>query len=96
MRELPALAKQYPEWKEQGLEIISVNFTSQDSAKQARNVRDRFKLPFPVLLDPEDAAFLEYSKPPFVVPYFLLVDASGVAVHKNYRIPHDAIRTLLD
>jgi cytochrome c biogenesis protein CcmG/thiol:disulfide interchange protein DsbE len=49
--EMPDLQGTYQAYRDQGLEILAVNATSQDSEAAARAFADDYALTFPVLLD---------------------------------------------
>lgn len=51
--EMPAMQRVYEDYKEQGLVILAVNSTVQDSAESAKSFASELGLTFPILLDVE-------------------------------------------
>ena len=49
--EVPEVVTQYLTHKEEGLEVLAVNSTDQESMKDVRKFVAEFPMPFPVLLD---------------------------------------------
>lgn len=49
--EMPLLIAAYREHREQGLEVLAVNLTDQEHAKDIRRFVAEFAMPFPVALD---------------------------------------------
>lgn len=54
--EMPAMQRVYEEYKEQGLVILAVNSTVQDSAESAVSFASELGLTFPILLDIQGVA----------------------------------------
>lgn len=50
-QEMPLLIAAYREYREQGLEVLAVNLTDQEYAKDIRKFVAEFAMPFPVALD---------------------------------------------
>ena len=75
--------------------MIAVNWISQDNLSDVQEVIERFKLPFPVLLDEEGFAGMEYgtgSNPPVNV----LLDAEGRVVYMSRLTPVEKVKRLMD
>jgi cytochrome c biogenesis protein CcmG/thiol:disulfide interchange protein DsbE len=49
--EMPAIQSLYEQYREEGLTVLSINMTSQDSATAAASFVGEYRLTFPVLLD---------------------------------------------
>ena len=59
--EMPAMQRLYEEYKDDGLVILGVNSTVQDSVAAARSFAAEFGLTFPILLDLEGIATQLYE-----------------------------------
>lgn len=59
--EMPAFKEVYEEYKDQGLVILAVNSTSQDSRAAVETFVAEFQLPFPIPLDTEGVAARLYQ-----------------------------------
>lgn len=59
--EMPAMQRVYRDFKAQGLEILAVNATNQDSATDAAAFADDKHLTFPILLDTSGSVSAAYQ-----------------------------------
>lgn len=92
---MPVLIKVHEKYAAQGLKVIAVNWISQDQLSEVQRVMDRFKMPFPVLLDEDGFAGMEYgtgSNPPVNV----LLDAEGRVVYMSRLVPVEKVKRLMD
>ncbi len=85
----------HQQYSEQGLKIVAINITSQDEVEKVRAVRDKFELPFDVLLDEDDIASLDYHYTPLRPPINVLIDKQGVVFHKTRLVPKEQIDMLM-
>ncbi len=86
----------HQQYAEQGLKIVAINITSQDEVEKVRAVRDKFELPFEVLLDKDDIASLDYHYTPLRPPINVLIDAKGVVFHKTRLVPQEQVTMLME
>lgn len=49
--EMPGIQAAYEKYKDQGLTVLSVNFTAEDKLNDVKNFVSKYQLTFPVLLD---------------------------------------------
>lgn len=75
-REMPALDAVYSEYREQGLVVVGVNITSQDSEDAAAEFVRAMDLSFPIALDREGLVARRYHMQAFPTTFF--IDAEGV------------------
>ena len=76
LREMPALEEVYQEFKDQGLVVLAVNTTYQDSEAQAAEFAQNFGLTFPIPLDRTGAVSKRYLLRGLPSTYF--VDRQGI------------------
>lgn len=74
--EMPALQRLYEDYQGDGLVVLAVNATDQDSEAAARAFVSDHGLTFPVLLDPEGEASRSYALQ--ALPSTYIVDREGV------------------
>ena len=74
--EMPAINSVYQANKAQGLEVLAVNVTNQDSAEAAAAFAQEFGLTFPILLDRDGAVSRRYLLQALPTTYF--IDRQGV------------------
>jgi len=74
--EMPALEKVYNDFKEQGLVLIGLNLTSQDSEKDVIDFVQEFGLSFPVALDRDGAVQRKYKISGYPTTFF--IDREGI------------------
>lgn len=74
--EMPAIQKVYEEYKDQGLVVLAVNTTNQDTEAAAAAFVDEFGLTFPVPLDRTGAVSNRYQLRGLPSTYF--VDREGI------------------
>jgi peroxiredoxin len=74
--EMPALQKVYEDYREQGLEILAVNATSQDDVQAAVEFSTRLGLTFPLLLDSDGRVSHLYQLQSLPTTYFVGRDGS--------------------
>jgi len=74
--EMPAIEQVYQANKAQGLEVLAVNVTSQDSEAAAAQFAQDFGLTFPILLDRDGAVSRRYQLQAFPTTYF--IDRQGI------------------
>jgi len=74
--EMPALERVYREIRSEGVELLAVNTTYQDSLTEARSFVERYDLTFPILVDAEGEAARRYQLR--ALPSTFFVDADGV------------------
>ena len=77
--ELPILEQIYEEYQQQGLVIISVNATDQDTLEDVQSMVAELGMTYPVLLD-SGKDFASTYKALFF-PTTVFIDASGVIRH---------------
>lgn len=74
MKEMPEVQAIFEQYKNEGLQVIAVNF--RESQRTAQEVADRFGLTFPVLLDLEATAAADYRV--LGLPLSFIVDHEGI------------------
>jgi len=74
--EMPDLQRTYDAYHDQGLEILAVNATSQDSEQAARDFAEEYGLDFSILLDRDGLASNLYLTRALPSTYF--IDRQGV------------------
>lgn len=77
-KEMPAIERQYQQFKEQGIEILAVNIA--ESHLVASRFAERYGLTFPVLLDQDRSVTQRYGIIPIPTSYF--IDKDGIVVAK--------------
>lgn len=77
--EMPHMQSFYEKYKHQGVEILAVNLTSQDSGvDKVQSFAKEYGLTFPVLLDEEGFAAQKYNI--VTVPTSYMIDTEGTIV----------------
>ncbi len=74
--EMPAIQKVYAAYHDQGLDVLGVNATAQDSKDNALRFASQEGVTFPVLLDQQGLIALRFSSAGLPTTYF--VDRKGV------------------
>jgi peroxiredoxin len=74
--EMPDIQRVYEEYQEQGLTIVGINATNQDSIADARNFLDQNNLSFPVVFDIGGRASYDYQVRSLPTTYF--IDRRGI------------------
>jgi cytochrome c biogenesis protein CcmG/thiol:disulfide interchange protein DsbE len=74
--EMPAIQEAYHEYKDQGLVVLAINTTFQDSEADVRAFVTEFELSFPILLDRTGDASMRYQLRGLPSTYF--IDRKGV------------------
>ncbi len=74
--EMPTIEQIYQENKAQGLEVLAVNTTDQDSESAAANFAQEFGLTFPILLDRDGSVSKRYQLLALPTTYF--IDRQGI------------------
>lgn len=72
-KEMPALDRQYADFKDKGVAVLSINVA--ESTYAVENFVDRYDLTFPVAIDSKKSVMRAYNIDP--LPTTILVDASG-------------------
>jgi len=70
-QEMPALEKVYNDFKEQGLVLIGMNLTSQDSEKTVAAFVQEFGLSFPIALDRDGTVQKKYKISGYPTTFFI-------------------------
>ena len=68
-REMPALSKAYEQWKEQGVEIIGINYGEDELV--VRNFAKQMGVTFPIWLDRKKTASKEFGIRPLPTTFFI-------------------------
>jgi peroxiredoxin len=76
--EMPAMGRLYTALRDQGFELLAVSV--DEGEEEVRSFQERLGLPFPVLLDPDQAVAERYQTYRF--PESFLVDRDGVIVER--------------
>lgn len=74
--EMPALERVYTDLKAEGLVVLGVNSTAQDTEADARSFTSEYALTFPILLDRDDIVSQTYRLRS--LPSTFIVDRHGV------------------
>ncbi len=80
--EMPEIVRVYEAHKADGLVVLAINMTFQDSLPEAQAFAKEFHMPFPVLLDDTGAVARDAYRVP-VLPMSFFVDRKGVIVHRQ-------------
>lgn len=72
-REFPAMTRQYEQFKEQGVQIIAVNFAQSDF--EVKRYVENMGMNFPVAIDKTKSVFTAYSIGP--LPTSIFIDPNG-------------------
>ncbi len=81
--EIPLLKEFYTEFKDQGLNVLSVYI--QESAKKVKSLADKKKINYPVVLDSNADVARLYKV--IGIPLNIVLDKNGVIVYKENRPP---------
>lgn len=73
-QEIPILNKLYPEYKDKNVEFIGIDV--RESKKKVISFAEKYKISYPILLDPKGEAGSLYRVPFF--PFNLIIDQNGV------------------
>jgi thiol-disulfide isomerase/thioredoxin len=74
--EMPAIERVYQRHREDGLVVVGLNVTAQDSEAAARAFAQEFGLTFPIVLDRDGAASARYELMGLPSTYF--IDRQGI------------------
>ena len=80
--EMPEIVRVYEAHKADGLVVLAINMTFQDSLPEAQAFAKEFHMPFPVLLDDTGAVARDAYRVP-VLPMSFFVDRKGVIAHRQ-------------
>jgi len=80
--EMPEIVRTYETHKADGLVVLAINMTFQDSLPEAQAFAREFHMPFPVLLDDTGAVARDAYRVP-VLPMSFFVDRKGLIVHRQ-------------
>jgi cytochrome c biogenesis protein CcmG/thiol:disulfide interchange protein DsbE len=80
--EMPEIVRAYEAYKADGLVVLAINMTFEDSLPEAQAFVKEFHMPFPVLLDDTGAVARDAYRLP-VLPMSFFVDRKGVIVHRQ-------------
>ena len=80
--EMPEIVQAYEAHKADGLIVLAINMTFQDSLPEAQAFAKEFHMPFPVLLDDTGAVARDAYRVP-VLPMSFFVDRKGILVHRQ-------------
>lgn len=72
-REFPAMTRQYEQFKEQGVQILAVNFAQSDF--EVKRYVENMGMNFPVAIDKTKSVFTAYSIGP--LPTSIFIDPNG-------------------
>lgn len=74
--EMPSIERVYRRHREEGLVVVGLNVTAQDSEAAARTFAEEFELSFPIVLDRDGAASARYELMGLPSTYF--IDREGI------------------
>ena len=80
--EMPEIVRAYEAHKTDGLTVLAINMTFQDSLPEAQAFAKEFQMPFPVLLDESGAVARDAYRVP-VLPMSFFIDRKGVIAHRQ-------------
>ena len=80
--EMPEIVRVYEAHKADGLVVLAINMTFQDSLPEAQAFTKKFHMPFPVLLDDTGAVARDAYRVP-VLPMSFFVDRKGIIAHRQ-------------
>lgn len=76
LAEMPELIELYEKKKDQGFEILAVATDGSETQAAVSATVAKFKMPFPILLDPETEVMDLYN-PKGILPFTVIVDRNG-------------------
>ena len=82
-QEMPLLIAAYREHREQGLEVLAVNLTDQEYARDIRGFVAEFAMPFPVVLDEKGKVRDKYGLIALPTTVFVGPDGTVRVVHSG-------------
>ncbi len=80
--EMPEIVRAYEAHKADGLIVLAINMTFEDSLPEAQAFAKEFQMPFPVLLEDTGAVARDAYRLP-VLPMSFFIDRKGVIVHRQ-------------
>jgi len=80
--EMPEIVRAYEAHKADGLVVLAINMTFQDSLPEAQAFVKEFHMPFPALLEDTGAIARDAYRLP-VLPMSFFIDRKGVIVHRQ-------------
>jgi cytochrome c biogenesis protein CcmG, thiol:disulfide interchange protein DsbE len=80
--EMPEIVRAYETHKADGLIVLAINMTFQDSLPEAQAFVKEFHMPFPVLLD-DTGAVARDTYGVRVLPMSFFIDRKGIIVHRQ-------------
>ncbi|MGJ7909325.1 thiol-disulfide oxidoreductase ResA [Neobacillus sp. LXY-1] len=75
-KEMPYINSQYHQFKDQGIQVLTVDI--QESELAVKQFRDRYKLDFPIMIDQDKEVMTAYGIDP--LPATFLIDKNGKVV----------------
>jgi peroxiredoxin len=78
-KEMPYINNQYLQYKEQGVQVLSVNVGESDLA--VKKFADRYKLEFPIVIDKDSQVMHAFSVNPLPVTFLIDKDGKVVKTH---------------
>jgi cytochrome c biogenesis protein CcmG, thiol:disulfide interchange protein DsbE len=79
---MPEIVRAYEDHKPDGLVVLAINMTFEDSLPEAQAFVKEFHMPFPVLLDDTGAVARDAYRLP-VLPMSFFIDRKGVIIHRQ-------------
>ena len=80
--EMPEIVRAYEAHKANGLIVLAINLTFQDSLPEAQAFAKEFHMPFPVLLDDTGAVVRDAYRVP-VLPMSFFIDRKGIIAYRQ-------------
>ncbi|NPA34052.1 MAG: TlpA family protein disulfide reductase [Chlorobi bacterium] len=83
-KELPAVEKYYPKWKEKGIEVIGISIDNARNMSRAQATAKSMNLSFPILMDPNQDLMRALGIR--AIPHTAVLNAQGEIVfrHQGY------------
>lgn len=79
--EMPEMVRFYKDYSSKNVEVLAVNLTDSDSEKEVKKFAKKYKLNFPVLLDPDGKVGNTYKT--VTIPTTFIIDKKGIIKQKH-------------
>jgi peroxiredoxin len=90
--EMPAIQAVYEDYQAEGLQVLALNTTYQDSLRDVQGFVDQLGLTFPILIDPDGAASRPYELNSLPSTYFIRADGMIMDVVVGGPMPEALLR----
>lgn len=85
--EIPKLKDVYSTYGQKGMKFLAVNPGINDSLKKIERYVDKYKLPYPVVLDKDAKITKKFGV--MGAPTYIIVDKNGIVQYRGNQMPKD-------